>query len=121
MLEKIRVAAHLECNYLPMQNQWGFLPRKSTTSAILSATEEWFTLLEEGKEVGTVFFVFHWKISVGGGLYTSLLCSIIPLVSLLFAILVSLHPATFLIIFEAFDSVSHRQLIAKEYKSLEIH
>ena len=30
-------------------------------------------------------------------LYTSLLCSIIPLVSLIFAILVSLHPATFLI------------------------
>ena len=31
--------------------------------------------------------------------YTSLLCSIIPLVSLLFAVLVSLHPATFLMFF----------------------
>ncbi len=27
-----------------------------TVGAILSATHEWFTLLEEGKEVGTVFF-----------------------------------------------------------------
>ena len=75
-LEKIiydRVAAHLECNYPPMQNQWGFLPGKSTTSAILSATQEWFTLLEEGKEVGAVFFDLT----------------------------------------KAFDSVSHRQLIAK--------
>ena len=56
-----------------MQNQWGFLPRKSTTSAILSATQEWFTLLEEGKEVGAIFFNLT----------------------------------------KAFDSVSHRQLIAK--------
>ena len=31
-------------------------------------------------------------------LYTSLLCSINPLVSLLFAVLVSLHPATFLML-----------------------
>ena len=68
-----RVAAHLECNYPPMQNQWGFLPGKLTTSAILSATQEWFTLLEEGKEVGAVFFDLT----------------------------------------KAFDSVSHRQLIAK--------
>ena len=51
------------------------------------------------------FFIIHvlWKkISVGGGgvVYsTSLLCSIIPLVSLLFAVLVSLHPATFLMFF----------------------
>ena len=32
-------------------------------------------------------------------MYTSLLCSIIPLVSLLFAVLVSLHPDTFLMFF----------------------
>ena len=51
----------------------GFIPGKSTTSAILSATQEWFTFLEEGKEVGAVFFDLT----------------------------------------KAFDSVSHRQLIAK--------
>ena len=50
VLERIiykRVTAHLECIYPPIQNQWGFLPGRSTTSAILSATHDWFTLLEE--------------------------------------------------------------------------
>ena len=56
-----------------MQNQWGFLPGKLTTSAILSATHDRFTLLEKGKEVGAVF----------------------------------------LDLTKAFDSVPHRQLIAK--------
>ena len=59
VLERIihdRVTAHLECTYPPMQNQWGFLPGRSTTSAILSATHDWFTLLEEGKEISAVFF-----------------------------------------------------------------
>ena len=43
------------------------------------------------------FFIVHdmWKKISVGVLYTSLLCSVIPLVSLLFAVLVSLHPATF--------------------------
>ena len=56
-----------------MQNQWGFLPGRSTTSAILSAMHDWFTLLEEGKEISAVFFDLT----------------------------------------KAFDSVPHRQLIAK--------
>ena len=67
------VAAHLEYTYPPMQNQWGFLPGRSTTSAILSATHDWFTLLEEGKEISAVIFDMT----------------------------------------KAFDSVPHRQLIAK--------
>ena len=50
------------------------------------------------------FFIVHVYMEEdlcrgGGGLYTSLLCSIIPLVSLLFAVLVSLHPATFVMFF----------------------
>ena len=76
VLERIiynRVTAHLECIYPPIQNQWGFLPGRSTTSAILSATHDWFTLLEEGKEISAVFFDLT----------------------------------------KAFDSVPHRQLIAK--------
>ena len=56
-----------------MQNQWGFLPGRSTTSAILSATHDWFTLLEKGKEISPVFFDLN----------------------------------------KAFDSVPHRQLVAK--------
>ena len=76
VLERIiynRVTAHLECIYPPIQNQWGFLSGRSTTSAILSATHDWFTLLEEGKEISAVFFDLT----------------------------------------KAFDSVPHRQLIAK--------
>ena len=32
---------------------------KSTVAALLSTTEDWFQLLERGKEVGAVFFDFH--------------------------------------------------------------
>lgn len=59
MLERIiyrRVTDHLESTCPPVTNQWGFLPGKSTVGAILSATHEWYALMEEGKEVGTVFF-----------------------------------------------------------------
>ena len=41
----------------------------------------------------------HVQICRGDCILESLLCSIIPLVSLLFAVLVSLHPATFLMFF----------------------
>ena len=43
--------------------------------------------------------VYIWKKISVGWLYTSLLCLIIPLVSLIFAVQVSLHPATFLMFF----------------------
>ena len=33
-----------------------FLTGKLTTSALLSATHDWFILLGEGKEIGIVFF-----------------------------------------------------------------
>ena len=59
MLERIiysRVTDHLETMCPPAANQWGFLPGKSTVGAILSAKHEWYALMEEGKEVGTVFF-----------------------------------------------------------------
>ena len=42
-------------------------------------------------------YMYNEKRYVGG--IVSLLCSIFPLVSLLFAVLVSLHPATFLMFF----------------------
>ena len=42
---------HLSTN----ANQWGFLPRKSTITAILSAAYNWSTALEEGKEISAVF------------------------------------------------------------------
>ena len=42
-------------------------------------------------------------------MYTSLLCSIIPLVSLLFAVLVSLHPATFVMFFITLELFTSRR------------
>ena len=36
-----------------------FPPGKSTVAALLSTTQDWFQLLEKGKEVGAVFFDFH--------------------------------------------------------------
>ena len=39
--------------------QWGFQPGKSTVAALLSTTQDWFQLLEKGKEEGAVFFDFH--------------------------------------------------------------
>ena len=45
---------HLSTN----ANQWGFLPRKSTITAILSAAYNWSTALEEGKE--KVLYLLTW-------------------------------------------------------------
>ena len=40
-------------------SQWGFHSRKSTVTALLETTHNWFELLEHGKEVGAVFFDFR--------------------------------------------------------------
>ena len=43
----------------PLANcQWGFQPGKSTVSALLHTTHEWFQLLENGAEIGAIFFDF---------------------------------------------------------------
>ena len=45
------------CGLLDISDQqWGFQACKSTTNAILSATNEWFIHLENGAEVQAVFF-----------------------------------------------------------------
>ena len=47
----------LLCEHFDISDQqWGFQARKSTTNAILSATNEWFIHLENGAEVQAVFF-----------------------------------------------------------------
>ena len=44
----------------PISNsQWGFQSRKSTTSALLQTTHKWLEALDNGKEVGAVFFDLH--------------------------------------------------------------
>ena len=36
--------------------QWGFRSRRSTVSALLHATHNWFQTIDKGKEVCTIFF-----------------------------------------------------------------
>ena len=50
-------------NYCPISllpvlsiSQWGFLPGRSTTDAVLSATHEWHQTLYSGSEVCSIFF-----------------------------------------------------------------
>ncbi len=40
-------------------NQWGFTPRKSTTTALLSVLHDWHQQLENSTEVCAVFFDLH--------------------------------------------------------------
>ena len=52
------LAEHL-CTHHPLSNsQWGFSVGKSTVTALLTTTHEWFQQLEEGKEICAVFFDF---------------------------------------------------------------
>ena len=45
------------CNYSPISHrQWGFLPGRSTSSALLSVTHDWLQQLEQGNEICSVFF-----------------------------------------------------------------
>ena len=47
------------CTHHPLSNsQWGSLAGKSTVTALLTTTHEWFQRLEEGKEICAVFFDF---------------------------------------------------------------
>ena len=47
------------CTHHPLSNlQWGFSAGKSTVTALLTTTHEWFQRLEEGKEICALFFDF---------------------------------------------------------------
>ena len=44
----------------PLSNcQWGFQPNKSALSALISTTHDWLQQVEEGNEIGAVFFEFE--------------------------------------------------------------
>ena len=50
------ITKHLN-EYHPLSNkQWGFQSGKSTTTALLSVTHDWFQALENGQEVCSIFF-----------------------------------------------------------------
>ena len=59
LLEKIiyyRIATFLDSSYPLAANQWGFLPGRSTTHTLLSAVHDWLSSMEDGHEMGAVFF-----------------------------------------------------------------
>ena len=50
------VMDHLHNHHPLAESQWGFQSGKSTVAALLTTTHSWLTTLEEGKEIGAVFF-----------------------------------------------------------------
>ena len=59
LLEKIifgRITTFLNSTYPLAANQLGFLPGRSTTHALLSAVHDWLNSMEDGHEMGAVFF-----------------------------------------------------------------
>ena len=51
-----RITSYLETSYPVASNQWGFLSKRSTTYALMSAVHDWLTEMEKGNEVAAVFF-----------------------------------------------------------------
>ena len=59
LLERIiyrRITTFLDSTYPLADNQWGFLPGRSTTYALLSAVHDWLDRMERGHTMGAVFF-----------------------------------------------------------------
>ena len=50
------IAKHVSTNPQFANVQWGFQSRKSTVTALLATTYDWFQMLDSGKEVCAVFF-----------------------------------------------------------------
>ena len=51
------ISIHLQDHQLLYGQQWGFQPGKSTATALLSVTNEWHKILEQGQSVGAVFSI----------------------------------------------------------------
>ena len=50
------ISQHLAQHHPLSNSQWGFLPGKSTVTALLTAVDSWLRTLEEGRDVAAVFF-----------------------------------------------------------------
>ena len=50
------VFQHLNDMHPISKFQWGFMPRRSTTSALCSLTHEWLKELDDGNEICSIFF-----------------------------------------------------------------
>ena len=47
---------HLHIMHPLSNSQWGFQPGKSTVTALLATVDNWLRMLDEGSEIGAVFF-----------------------------------------------------------------
>ena len=50
---------HLQESMVLSATQWGFRSDRSTVTALISVTQDWYTALEQGNEVCAVFFDFQ--------------------------------------------------------------
>ena len=46
----------ISCMHPLSNSQWGFQPGKSTVTALLATDDKWLRMLDEGREIGAVFF-----------------------------------------------------------------
>ena len=51
-----QITSHLETHHPLSTSQWGFQSGRSTVTALLETTHNWFQFMDTGKEVGAVFF-----------------------------------------------------------------
>ena len=51
-----QITSHLETHHPLSTSQWGFQSGRSTVTALLETTHNWFQFMDAGKEVGAVFF-----------------------------------------------------------------
>ena len=51
-----QITSHLEIHCPLSTSQWGFQSGRSTVTALLETTQNWFQCMDTGKEVGAVFF-----------------------------------------------------------------
>ena len=50
------ISNHLRIMHPLSNSQWGFQPGKSTVTALLTTVDKWLRMLDEGREIGAVFF-----------------------------------------------------------------
>ena len=55
---------HLQESMVLSATQWGFRSDRSTVTALISVTQDWYTALEQGNEICAVFFFFFKKLLI---------------------------------------------------------
>ena len=50
------ISSYLSEHHILSSSQYGFSPGKGTVTSLLTTTDNWFKVLEEGKDVCAIFF-----------------------------------------------------------------